>query len=263
MNQLQLLVQGRLDELNKQIKETEEFLKHGMEGSLRITHNKHTVQYYHRTKDGTHHGTYIHKREWEKICGLAQKDYELKLHRKLLEEKRVLEEFTREYHPEDYQKLYQELSQERQNLVRPYELPTDVFVKQWESERYPVMFQPKEDHGIYTEKGEPVRSKSEKIIADKLYAIGVPYHYEKPLYLDGYGEIHPDFTVLNRRTRKEYYWEHMGMMGDSSYCDKAIKKIETYQKNGIYPGENLILTFETTGYSMNTRNVTKLIDRYL
>ena len=35
----------------------------------------------------------------------------------------------------------------------------------------------------------------------------VPYHYEAPLYLKGRGIIHPDFTVLNIRTRQEYYWE--------------------------------------------------------
>ena len=41
----------------------------------------------------------------------------------------------------------------------------------------------------------------------------VPNHYEAPLYLKGRGIIHPDFTVLNIRTRQEYYWEPYGENG--------------------------------------------------
>ena len=32
-------------------------------------------------------------------------------------------------------------------------------------------------------------------------------------------------------------------MDDSEYAKTAIKKIKTYEDNGIYLGENLILTF--------------------
>ncbi|MFQ6929598.1 MAG: hypothetical protein ACLRR3_00115 [Eubacterium sp.] len=38
-----------------------------------------------------------------------------------------------------------------------------------------------------------------------------------PLRLKGYGTVKPDFTVLNKRTRHEYVWEHFGMMDDSIY----------------------------------------------
>lgn len=33
----------------------------------------------------------------------------------------------------------------------------------------------------YTEKGEIVRSKSEKIIADRYHGLGIPYIYELPI----------------------------------------------------------------------------------
>ena len=58
------------------------------------------------------------------------------------------------------------------------------------------------DNAIITEKGEAVRSKSEKIIADKLYMKEIPYVYEQPLYLKGYGYVVPDFKILNVRTKK-------------------------------------------------------------
>lgn len=86
------------------------------------------------------------------------------------------------------------------------------------------------DNAIITEKGEAVRSKSEKIIADKLYMKEIPYVYEQPLYLKGYGYVVPDFKILNVRTKKEYYLEHFGMMDDYEYAKNAIKKIECFQK---------------------------------
>ena len=116
---------------------------------------------------------------------------------------------------------------------------------------------------ILTEKGEAVRSKSEKIIADKLYMKGIPYVYEQPLYLKGYGYVVPDFKVLNIRTRKEYYLEHFGMMDDSEYLRKVLRKIETFQKNNIFPGDNLLMTFETSDSPLNTRILEELVKKYL
>ena len=65
---------------------------------------------------------------------------------------------------------------------------------------------------ILTAKGERVRSKSEKILADYFYSRKIPYHYEKPLHLRGYGIVYPDFTLLSRKTRREVYWEHEGLV---------------------------------------------------
>ncbi|MFQ9213592.1 MAG: hypothetical protein ACLR4C_08105 [Eubacterium ventriosum] len=44
--------------------------------------------------------------------------------------------------------------------------------------------------------------------------------------------------MLNRKTRKEIYWEHLGMMDDADYVEKAIKKIELYEKMGYFKGIN-------------------------
>lgn len=119
-----------------------------------------------------------------------------------------------------------------------------------------------EDSEITTDKGEPVRSKSEKIIADKMNKKGVPYVYEQPLLFNGYCYIVPDFKVLNRKTRKEIYWEHLGMMDDADYVEKAIKKIELYEKNGIFQGDKLIVTYETKEHPLNVKHVDKMIGQY-
>ena len=116
---------------------------------------------------------------------------------------------------------------------------------------------------IITEKGEQVRSKSEKIIADKLFMKGIPYVYEQPLYLKGYGYVMPDFKILNVKKRKEFYLEHFGMMDVEEYVRKALRKIETFEKNDIYPGEKLLMTFETSDSPINIKLLDEMVNRYL
>ena len=79
----------------------------------------------------------------------------------------------------------------------------------------------------------------------------------------GAGIIYPDFTFLSSKTRQEIYWEHEGMMDDEIYARNAIRKIHTYEKNGIYPGERLILTFETKAVALDTQIVKELVCKYL
>lgn len=206
----------------------------------------------------------IHKKSDEKLIReLAQKDYAKKILVAAYTEKKNIQQFLKEYHPNKIQDIYKKISPSRQNLITPYVMPDKDFIEQWGQAEYPVKYEPEEDSGIYTENNEAVRSKSEKILADKFKTIGIPYHYEKPLYLKGYGVVYPDFTLLNKRTRKEYYWEHMGLMDNRDYCEKSIKKIETVAQNQIIQGKNLILTYETSTHSLNMKNVDQLIEEYL
>lgn len=198
------------------------------------------------------------------IENLAQKDYAEKLLKQLKRDREKVQKFINEYSLNSMEKVYEELAPKRKKLVKPYILPDEEFVNQWMQTSYnkkEIMVEVGSE--IVTEKGEVVRSKSEKILADKLNLMNIPYHYEQPLFLNGYGTIHPDFTVLNKSTRKEYYWEHFGLMDNPEYCEKAIKKIETMQKNGIYIGEKLIVTFETQSHPLNMKIVENTIKKYL
>ena len=63
-----------------------------------------------------------------------------------------------------------------------------------------------------TAKGEKVRSEAEMNIADALDRNNVPYHYEFPFNLKTLGKIYTNFICLNRRTGKEFIWEHFVFM---------------------------------------------------
>ena len=137
------------------------------------------------------------------------------------------------------------------------------YINQWlsatncEANTYPIQ------GNIFTEKGEHVRSKSEKIIADKLYKEGVPYIYEPELILNNHRKIYPDFKVLNVRLRTEFYFEHMGMMDNPEYSEKAIEKINTYEKNGFWAGQNILYTFETKDHIPDANILNQMINTYL
>lgn len=83
------------------------------------------------------------------------------------------------------------------------------------------------------------------------------------MHLKGYGTVYPDFTFLSKKTGKEIYWEHEGMMDRQEYARSAVRKIESYQKNGIYPGDQLILTFETEQSVLNSKVIEGLVEKYL
>lgn len=116
---------------------------------------------------------------------------------------------------------------------------------------------------ILTERGERVRSKSEKIMADFFDRRGIKYKYECPLYLKGMGIVYPDFTFLSKKTGQEVYWEHNGKCDDPSYVRNMVKKINAYENTGIFQGERLILTYETEQTILNTGKIEQLVNRYL
>lgn len=174
-----------------------------------------------------------------------------------------VKKITRDYSDDEIEQIYDKLHKERQLLVMPVEPTWEQKLAQWDGETY----QGKEFYEgtavIITEKGERVRSKSEKILADYFYRNNIIYKYEKPLFLKGYGTVYPDFTFLSRKTGEEIYWEHEGMMDKSDYAKTAVKKLESYQKNGIYLGERLIATFETEQTLLNSQIIEQLVKKYL
>ena len=231
-------------------------------GTLRISRHKNKVQYYRRSSKSEIRGTYISKAQTELITGLAQKLYDQKLLKLLHQEIQAINAYLHSCTSESLIQLYEQLTSDKQDLIMPLIETESDFRRNWENTAYSGKPFP-EDYPVYlTGKEERVRSKSEVIIADALTRAGVPYRYEFPLRLKGIGTIYPDFTVLNLRLRKEYYWEHFGMMDDAEYAGKAIQKLSAYLSNDYYPGEHLIITSEAKDYPVNTRHIKKIIEHY-
>lgn len=101
------------------------------------------------------------------------------------------------------------------------------------------------EHLIYrTTRGELVRSKSELLIAEKLHALGINYHYERTLEgtLEA-GRLRPDFSFIDD-AGEVILWEHLGRMDEAKYREGWAWKKNWYSLNGYAEGRNLFTSTE-------------------
>lgn len=249
--------------LKKLIAAKQKALKYAPEGILNVVSSGTRAQYYFKNTTAEKSKKYMNKSQMPLVRKLCQKEYDQKVLSLAEKELKQIEKLLNTYDSRICEDVYGSLPAGRKKLVLPISLPDKEYIEQWEQEIY-------EGKGFYdgypeyyTFKGERVRSKTEILIANTLAKYNVPYKYEKSLYLQEYGLVYPDFTVLNVQRRKVYYWEHLGMMDNPAYAEKTLQKIETYQKNDIYPGESLILTYETENHPINLKTIDRMIRHYL
>lgn len=109
-----------------------------------------------------------------------------------------------------------------------------------------------------TGKGVKVRSKSERIIGNRLEALGIAYRYE-PRMTFANRTIFPDFVILMSNGQK-IIWEHFGLMEDEDYKQNAYSKIDIYRKHGYLQHKNLVCTWEED--IQDTQNIDEIITRF-
>lgn len=209
-----------------------------------------------------HKKVYLKKSQKNLAQELAYKKYLSFQLEEFLHEKRAIEFYLR-HHQEKLSKkdqLFSE-SQEFQTLIAPYFVPLNQELQTWMTESYPK--NPSHpQHLIYkTNSGEYVRSKSEAFIFTTLYNNRIPFRYECELSLDSV-TFYPDFTIRHPKTGDFFYWEHFGMMDNSSYASNAFHKMDLYNAHGITPSVNLITTFESKNSPLDLELVQKTIDYY-
>lgn len=257
------MLQEKLNEADFFIAQAEKSLRNVPKGALVLSQSNGNVQYYHKTECNQKKGKYISTKNRKLIKALAQKDYDSRFLKHMKVQKSKLCKVIELLSDIDFSKVYSELSDARKKLVHPYVLTDEQYVEKWMSMQYKGKEFFEDTPVLITERGEEVRSKSEKILADKFYSCGIPYRYEYPLNLKGYGIIYPDFVLLNVKERKEIYFEHFGMMDNPEYCQKAIQKLETYAKNRIYIGKNLLVTFETFRNPLDMKTVEQMLKEFI
>ena len=214
--------QARLEVIKQKL---ESELVGAPEGTLRITKSNGYSQYYHHLSDSIQiNGKYLPGTEETLIKGLAQKSYDKKVLRLVERRLKQLEQITKEYQDDEIEEIFQKQAMERKNLVNPVEPIKEQIINTWINEEYTCKGFKDEDVLIYSEKGERVRSKTEKIIADYLYRNNI--------------------------------------LDDPVYASNAVKKIKMYETNGIFVGERLILTFETQKIVLNTSEIERIVERF-
>ena len=254
-----------LNRCRKAISWAEAGLRRAPKGHLLVDSSNGSVKYHWRKEPTDKKGEYLRSDEkMDLIRALAQKDYDEKLLKIAEKEKARIEKVLAKQPQSDaLVAIYEELPEARKRLVDPFLLSDEEYAQRWQQMEYAGNSHPFGAYSFFTRRGERVRSKSEVIIADALDAAGVPYRYEQPLHLGGYNPLYPDFTCLNKRTRQEFYWEHMGGMDDADYREGALKKLNNYALAGVFAGEKLLVTYESSASPLDTRVVAATIEHYL
>lgn len=116
-------------------------------------------------------------------------------------------------------------------------------------------------------RGEPMRSKSEVIIADQLAAAGIDYEYESPLSAPDGSTRWPDFTIQDDDSGRMIYWEHCGMLGIPEYDERWARKQVWYADQGILRTDEaesgasrvLVVTEDDTKGGISSQAIKELI----
>ena len=256
------LLREEQSSLQKLLRQIRKELNNAPEGSVQVRRHKKGFQFYHRNTPGSKEESYIPASQRSKAIALIQKRYLERMKKTIAKQLRTVELFLKYYDPYALSRIYSSEGKLRQPFISPLILPDNQFIQEWEEVSYTRKPFGENNPAHYTMKNEQVRSKSEMMIANALYSSGIPYRYEYPLQ-NGAWKIHPDFTVLRIRDRKEFYWEHLGMMDDPDYRSQAFQRIRDYETMGIFPGIDLILTFETGRMPLNTKIIDRTIQAYL
>lgn len=175
---------------------------------------------------------------------------------------KAMDKFLAEYQPYDPISV-------AESLGYAYQIPSDdifsfmdfINPKKWEDDfTKSTMFQ--EGLTMTTDKGDKVRSKSEVIIANALFAHNIPFQYEPRITL-GNRWVSPDFKLLITRNGKIVIWEHCGMMEDPEYFERAIRKLADYLQNGYTLWDDLIFTFDDKNHNIDSGFITRIIETCL
>lgn len=191
------------------------------------------------------------------IDKLANKDYCERLIRRATEENRWIDDLIIRIPNELPEEIYAK-NNKRRELIDPIVQTDEEFINEWLSVSY-YRKQINSETAVLTERGDYVRSKSEALIANTLYRLGIPYRYEYPIHLKNGITIFADFTILDVKNRRELIFEHFGMMDMLEYVEEFVRKIKAYGEDGIFIGDRLIVSFENATQRVDI----KLIEQQL
>ena len=192
-----------LEELAEQL---ESSLACAPPGKLRINRRDGKPQYYLKLKKGERDGKYIRKSEIAKAAAIAQRDYEKDALKTTLAEIAGIDTLLGIWENRTVEGTFDKLALPRKVLVIPATVSDEEYARKWQEVQYKRKGFSPEDPELFSTSGDRVRSKSEGLLKDNFDYFKVPCRIECPLKLLTGEIIHPDFTLLNVKTRKGNIW---------------------------------------------------------
>ncbi len=135
-------------------------------------------------------------------------------------------------------------------------------LREWSKQRYRMNPYYVEYKIFQTSFGLMVRSKSEVLIAELLYAFGILFHYDEEILVrdaEGFTKsYYVDFVIMTPSGRI-IYWEHMGRFDEDGYRNHNLEKFCLYFDNGLVLGDNLIITMESKKSGLSAKKIVEII----
>ena len=251
-------IQNRIKYIKEELSHIEDMEKGMPAGELIVAKNNKNYKWYFRDKDAT---IYLPKKEMELAEKLTLKKYYQVRKKELQRELSACQRYVQKADstPDQLEKMLCNAEYER--LLGGQRHSVKKELENWSNENYEKNGNHPENLIVKGTQGKFLRSKSEAIIDRTLYINGVPFRYEDKLVLEN-TFLYPDFTIRHPKTGQIYYWEHFGLMDHPDYINRACQKTKLYCDNGIIPGINLILTYETREYPLAIDQVEKIVKEY-
>ena len=258
LNQQLLEIESLIDKENSRLKQYKGLEK----GKLQVTASHGNIQYLF-VEDGATVPRYMPAIEREKVRLFAQREYDEKMYEHLNTIKARLRRFIKNYDENSIDAIYENMCEGRKRLVTPIKPDKDSIINKWMEMHPGGMNTIEEEPDIRTNRGEYVRSKSEKILADYFYRAGIPYQCEPKFTLFSGKNVYPDFVLLTVRNNKTIYWEHLGKVDDAGYVIRNMSKLMDYEKSGLLLGDNLIITLETRERPLDIELIKRNVEQFL
>ena len=261
---IQSLCQTQKLRLEQTIEELRRKISSAPSGQLQCHRAGNGFKWYRKTTTGSppnHKRTYIRKKNRTLAESLALKTYWKKQLLDAEQELRAINAYLK-YHDSSPGRAFHLLNESDgfHELLAPLITNTEEEQQAWATAPFDSNPSHPETLCVKTVNGSLVRSKSEAIITHILSVHQIAFRYEAPFWTtDGY--IYPDFTIRHPVTDETYLWEHFGMIDMPDYAQNAAHKLELYFQEGYYPGQNLILTFETATQPLDFQHVEEIVQR--
>ncbi len=249
-----------LSEYNRleiKIKQLEGRIKNLPPGKFICSRNGKNYKWY---VNDNHNKIYIPKKNRQFAEQLALKKYLESILLDLIKEKRAIG-FYLKHHSEYKQSESLLHNPEFKNLLITNFQPVSEELYDWANCNYERNPHHPEHLNQKCCSGNLVRSKTESIIDMFLSNNKIPFRYECSLQL-GEVTLYPDFTIRHPVTGEVYYWEHFGLMDNSTYAGNVYTKLALYTAHGIIPSINLITTYETKEKPISVGMIEKIVEYY-
>lgn len=261
------LIEERRTQVKNAVRFLENSIKKAPSGSIRIAAKGKNMQFYHVTENTSKTGRYVTKNEFSLAKKIIQADYDKIQIEALNEELSALQRLMAFSQKGKATKSLSKVNEYRKAIATPATLSDEEYAVQWKNMSFRKKSFSSQSADFATSSGQRVRSKSEIIIAQTLEQSEIPFRYEFPIVLElgdcEFKEFFPDFYCLNLRTRKEFIWEHFGMMDDPQYAANAVGKLKIYGENGWLPGKNMIISMETRENPVSVKCIKAIIEQIL